>query len=172
MAIMQTEVVPCSLKDSKEEAVQKRVSIRLMKEDDFIEKHASGTLRKNKRLGFTWRSQYLHERSAFEFGYPFECMPRNRVTFGDPYTEGDEKSLTEAGWHIDRYLTMSLFPEDYFEAKYISLEYPTNTFCREGVGIIVRQTSAPWVPSGFLLFAIVAEYDRPNRKWLEAVNPS
>lgn len=173
MAIMQTEVKSMTKNGDKDllALVRKRIAVRMMSESEFIETHASGTLRKNKRLGFTSRSQYLHERAAFEFGYAFECTARNRVTFGDPFTEGDCKPLTEAGWHIDRYLTMSIFPEDYFEPKYIIVE-DSDGSRREGVGIIVRQTSAPWVPSGFLVFAIIAEFNKAKGEWLPAVNPS
>ena len=49
-----------------------RVTLRLMTAEGFIDKHASGTLRKNKALGMAWRAQYLEERTAYEFGWGFE----------------------------------------------------------------------------------------------------
>lgn len=149
----------------------KVVGLRQMDAETFVEKHASGTLRKNKRIGMVWREQYLHERAAYELGWAFECLPRSRVTFGDAYTEGDVKPLTEAGWHIERYLVRSIFPEDQLEAKYVNVEYKDGKK-REGIGMIVRQTSAAFVPGGHLVFAIVAEYDPVRRVWLEAVNPA
>src|SRR4051794_16722101 len=103
--------------------LRRRVAMRQLEADQFIERHASGTLRKNKRLGMAWREQYLEERMAYEFGWGFECQPRSRVTFGDAYTESNCGPVTEAGWHIERYLEMSVFPEDCFEAKYINVEY-------------------------------------------------
>ncbi len=168
---MQTDVTECSLYSSTLPAIKKRVAIRMMTDDEFIEQHASGTLRKNKRLGFGWRSQYLVERSAFEFGYPFECLQRTRITFGDAISEGDCHPVTEAGWHIDRYIAMSVFEEDFFEPKYIIVEY-ANGKRKEGIGIVVRTTSAPWVPDGYIVFAIVTEYDDVAKKWLDARNPS
>jgi hypothetical protein len=151
-------------------AMANRVAIRTMEADSFIERHASGTLRKNRRLGMVWRDQYLHERVAYEFGWEFECLPRSRVTFGDAYTEGDTPSLTEAGWHIERYLELSPFPEDQFQTKYINVEYKDGA-AREGVGMVVRQTSAAWLPAGQLVFAIVAPFDPVKKVWLPARNP-
>ncbi len=152
-------------------AFEKRLSIRQMSAEEFVENLASGTLRKNRKIGMAWQSQYLEERTAYEFGWTFECVPRSRVTFGDAITEGDCHSITEAGWHCERYTRMSLFPEDKFEVKYINVEYANGTR-REGIGLIVRQTSALFVPNGHLVFAIVAEFNPVRKEWLEARNPS
>ena len=168
---METRVVPLSPVLLEVEPLRRRVGLRTMSDDAFIEQHASGTLRKNKRIGMAWREQYLAERTAYEFGWCFECLPRSRVTFGDAYTEGDVHAITEAGWHIERYLVRSIFPEDQLEAKYVNVEYKDGKK-REGIGMIVRQTSAAFVPGGHLVFAIVAEYDPVRRVWLEAVNPA
>jgi hypothetical protein len=167
---METKIVPIDSAVASCPPLGRLVAVRSMDADAFVEKHASGTLRKNKRIGMVWREQYLHERAAYEFGWAFECLPRSRVTFGDAYTEGDVKALTEAGWHIERYLELSVFPEDQFEAKYINVEYKDGAK-REGVGIIVRQTSATFVPSGHLVFAIVAEFDAGAKSWRDAINP-
>ena len=167
---METKVVPIDPAIAACKPLERIVSLRQMDADNFIERHASGTLRKNKRIGMVWREQYLHERAAYEFGWAFECLPRSRVTFGDAYTEGDVKPLTEAGWHIERYIEMRVFPEDELEAKYINVEYKDGVL-REGVGMVLRQTSASFVPSGHLVFAIIAEFDAKTKQWLEAVNP-
>lgn len=167
---METRVVPIDLVICACEPLKKLVALRQMDADTFVEQHASGTLRKNKRIGMVWREQYLHERAAYEFGWAFECLPRSRVTFGDAYTEGDVKPLTEAGWHIERYMQMCVFPEDELEAKYINVEYKDGA-TREGVGMVVRQTSATFVPGGHLVFAIVAEFDPKTKQWREATNP-
>lgn len=167
---METRVVPIDPVVAACAPLARLVAVRTMDADTFIERHASGTLRKNKRIGMVWREQYLHERAAYELGWAFECLPRSRVTFGDAYTEGDVKALTEAGWHIERYIELSVFPEDQFEAKYINVEYKDGV-TREGVGLIVRQTSAVFVPAGHLVFAIVAEFDPKTKQWHDAVNP-
>jgi hypothetical protein len=142
-----------------------------MPDEEWIDRFASGTLRKNKRLGFSWRGQYVHERIVFEFGWLFECVPRSRIMWGTPITDGDCKPLTEAGWHIDRYFSMSIFPEDLFEAKYISVSDSDGQPDREGVGIIVRQTSVPWVPAGHMVFAIVAQFNKQLEAFMPAGNP-
>lgn len=151
------------------ERLAKRSMIRSMPENEWIEEHASGTLRKNKRIGFSYRLQYLAERVAYEFGYGFEILPRSKIAFGDPLTEENCGAITEAGWHIERYINMDIFG-DYMEAKYI---YATERDGKvtEGLGIIVRETSAPWVPAGHIIFAIIAEFDTVKKVWKDAINP-
>lgn len=150
-------------------APKRRADVRALTADEFIERHASGTLRKNKRLGFAWRGQYLHERVAFEFGWGFEILPVSRVTFGDARTEGDCSAITEAGWHIDRIMSLSSFEEDVYQTKYVQIETPEGR--REGIGVVLKETSAPWVPAGHLVFAIIAEYDPKTHDFLCAQNP-
>jgi hypothetical protein len=145
-----------------------RTRARLMSEDEFIEQHASGTLRKNKRLSFHYKKQYLHERTAFDFGWGFECIHESHINWGQPITEGDCSAITEAGWFIDRYQFMA-FPGDEFEAKYIQVSSPDET--KEGVGIIIRRTSAPYVPDGHVVFAIIAKVNPITHQYEDAVNP-
>lgn len=151
------------------QGLRNRTAIRELMEEQWIENHASGTLRKNKRIGFSYRIQYLSERVAYEFGYGFEILPRSQIIFGDPITEGDCHSITEAGWHIERYMALDIF-NDHVEAKYINASYRDNSV-REGVGMIVRATSATWVPAGHIVFAIVAEFDPIRKQWKDARNP-
>lgn len=153
----------------RETNVTSLINIRDLSEADFIDRHASGTLRKNKRIGFAYRSQYLAERVAYEFGYEFEILPRSQVTFGDPITEENSSAVTEAGWHIERYMSRNPF-DDYFEAKYIHVTERDESK-REGIGIVVRETSAMWIPTGHLVFAIVAEFDMVKKVWKNAINP-
>jgi hypothetical protein len=167
---VETQIVPVDERVIASPALARRLALRTLDADGFVERHASGTLRKNKRLGMVWREQYLEERIAYEFGWEFQCLPRSRVTFGDAFTEGDNHALTEAGWHIERYLELSVFPEDQLETKYVNVEYKDGT-TREGVGLIVRQTSAGWVPTGHIVFAIVAAYDPVKQVWHPAQNP-
>jgi hypothetical protein len=168
---METLKVPLDPEIRNCPALKNRVVLREMNAEDWIVRHASGTLRKNKEVGMAWRAQYLEERIAYEFGWCFECLPRSRVTFGDAYTEGNCQPITEAGWLCERYISMLIFPEDHCEVKYINADYGDDEV-REGIGLIVRQTSAPWVPDGHIVFAIVAEFDPVRRKFKRAQNPS
>lgn len=152
-------------------ALAQRLQIRRMSAEDWVEAHASGTLRKNKRVGMSWRSQYLEERTLFEFGWTFQLLPKSRITWGVPITEGDNPSVTEAGWHIERYIALRAFPEDRFEAAYLQVE-PDNGKRVEGIGLVVRETSAAWLPGGHLAFALVAQYKKRKKTWLPAQNPS
>lgn len=171
METERVEMNPDLLRVSRQiETLFKRVNVRQWTEDEFIENVGSGTLRKNKQLGMRWVSQYREERVCYEFGWEFEILPTSRVTFNDALTEGDCKSLTEAGWHAERYLRFSVFPNDHFEVKTIIVEYEGGVR-KEGVGIVVRQTSAQWIPKGHIVFAIIAEYDPRNRCYLPSNNP-
>lgn len=49
-----------------------RIKLRQMTKSQFIEEKASGTLRKNTKVGMNNVIQYLAERAAYEFGYGFE----------------------------------------------------------------------------------------------------
>lgn len=167
---METQVVNISEAAVKSPALAGRIKIREMPATAWVDEFASGTLRKNKRIGFAWNSQYLHERVAYEFGWTFEMLPRTQVIFNDPITEGDCKPLTEAGWFIERYKSLSVFPEDTFETKYILVENRDGTR-REGVGIVVTQTSAFWIPKGHIVFAIVAEHSKTLKNFRDARNP-
>lgn len=168
---METEVVNTSAEVVNSPALKERLRIRDMGSSEFIEEKGSGTLRKNKRLGFAWQKQYLHERLCYEFGWLFESLPRTQVIFNDPITEGDCKPLTEAGWFIERYISMNVFPEDKFEVKYILVENRDGTR-REGVGIVIKQTSASFIPKGNVVFAIVAEHSKTLKDFRDAKNPS
>ena len=169
---METKKVPLSEAAAASPAMTSRVAMRTKSADAWIEDHASGTLRKNKRIGFKWKSQYLHERICYEFGWLFESMPASYVTFNDPITEGDCHAITEAGWHIERGLTMWPFPEDVFETKYIEVSDDKEaTKKRAGVGVIVKQTSAPFVPESHLVFALIADWDPVAKDWINHGNP-
>lgn len=167
---METLIVPINQKLVDSGLLQNLIKQRTMSAEDWVETHASGTLRKNKRLGMTWRAQYLEERTAYQFGWEFQIQPRSRIMFGDAFTEGDASAVTEAGWHIERYLESKVFEEDFYQCKYINVAYSDGT-SKEGIGIVVRQTSAQWVPSGHIVFAIVAEFDKASGEWMHAQNP-
>ncbi|HMU80404.1 MAG TPA: HAD hydrolase family protein [Microthrixaceae bacterium] len=64
----------------------------------------------------------------------------------------------------------TLFPEDRFETAYLQVE-PEHGKRREGIGIVVRETSASWLPPGHLVFALVAEFKKRKGLWLPAQNP-
>mgnify|MGYP000888473030 FL=1 len=135
--------------------------------EDWMDIHASGTCRKNARLGFAYKQQLLHERVAWEFGYAFNLCPTSRITTGIPLTEGDCKPVTEAGWHIDRLLSRNPFPEDVYTVAYIYISGPDGN--REGIGVVLETTSAPFIPNGHTVYAIIAEYDPIKKVWLQAV---
>ena len=139
-----------------------------MTEDEFINNHGSGTLRKNKRLGFHYKKQYIHERVAFDFGYGFECIHETYVNWGQPMTEGDSHPITEAGWFADRYQFFA-FPGDEFETKHLEISVANETV--KGVGIIIRKTSAPYIPEGNVVLALITKENPVTHLYEPAVNP-
>ncbi len=164
-----TEIIPAPSAEAIGQAFLPRLAMRNMSIDEFIETRGSGTLRKNAAIGMNTTSHALHERVAYEFGYAFEALPERFVAWGEARSEGDCKPITEAGWHVERYASVSLFPGDEIECKFIEAE--VDGVRREGIGIVVRKTSAPWLPRGYIVFSIIAEYSREKGVWLPAVNP-
>lgn len=164
---METQIVSLRTGCVREE----RVKFRTMSEADFIENYASGTLRKNSRLGFRYKTQYLHERVVFEFGWTWEIVPSSRLLWNDAMTIEDCKPITEAGWLCERYILMRSFEEDKFLTKYLNVEYEDGSK-KEGVGLILLETSALWIPRGHVLFAIVAEYCPSSGEYLKVENPT
>jgi hypothetical protein len=146
--------------------------IRNMAYDEWVCNYASGSLQKAKKLGFSFRPLYLEERVAHEFGWGFKIAPRSRLTFGDALMEGDNSSLTETVWHSCRIIDRNQFPDsDVYEVKYINA-YESDikeASAYEGVGLILRQTSAKWLPTGHIVYAIIAEWK--NNRWERAQNP-
>jgi hypothetical protein len=167
---MQTEVVPVSDDVKGSPALKRLLEQRTMSEESFVERFSSGTLRKNRRLGFAWRSQYLEERISYEFGYSFRCAPKSYLTFGDAFTEGDCPQITEVGWVLDRYLARHPFPEDRFQVKYIKLDGQNGPIA-EGIGLVLFETSAPFIPAGHVVFAIIADWDVARKTFREHLCP-
>jgi hypothetical protein len=136
-------------------ALEKRIKQRNKTAEEWIEEHASGTLRKNKKLGFAWKNQYLHERVAYEFGYIWEAISSSRVTLGKPVTMGDCKPITEVGWHSERYMELNLF-SDKFALFYVTIS-DTDEITREGLALVCLETSAKWVGENKVLLALMTE---------------
>ena len=141
--------------------------IRTMSQETFIQRYGSGTLGKSARLGFNVYEAYLSERTRFEFGCGFIIVPRSRVTYSDIKLVPSH-ALTELGWHAERMIELRPFWSDTFVCKQFEVEFGDGTI-HEGAGILVAQTSAPWVPNGYMILSIVA----PNvgGKYMAAINP-
>ena len=137
---------------------------------DWIEAHASGTLRDNRELGFVWSIQCLSERLAYTFGYGFSAHKGHLATFNDAISECDERAYTLAGRWAKRYLAKSLFKEDYFQLKYVVLKDDTGRREWEGLSLVLRQTSAQFIPPETLVFAKIAQFFPDSGTWGLAVN--
>lgn len=164
---MQTEKVP--LKESLN-LPSHILNLRNMSEDEFIQTLGSGTLRDAKEFGCAYSQLYRHERVCFEYGSGFEILPSTRIMFNILNAEGDCPPVREAIYSAKRAIRSRIFLEDYYELKYINITESDGTV-REGAGLILRETTSPWIPSGNIVFCIVAEYDTKTKQWKEAVNP-
>lgn len=158
---------------SNTEAAMPYADVRASSESLWIERHASGSLRKAKALNLSYRQLYLIERCTHDFGWGFQILPRTRITFGDALMEGDCHPLTETCWFSERLMAMNRFPDsDIYQVKYIKVHEGTDTsgdISMEGAGVVVRSSSALWIPSGHVVFAIIAE--SRNGEWMTAQNP-
>lgn len=155
---------------ARKHAVAARIAVRQKGEDEWIDTHASGSLRKAHRIGFASRKMYLHERTAHEWGWGFECAPSGNLLAGTPLMEGDCPPLTEAAWHIERYLTLGLFGGDEMVASYLQITEADGKK-REGVGLLLTKSSAEWLPERHAVFAIIAPFDPLTGRYLPAQNP-
>lgn len=131
----------------------------------------SGTLKKNASIGFRYQSQLEHEALAQTMGWGFEAIPTSYLTFNDALTEGDCHSITEVGWHVDRLLNIHPFSEDIFELKFINIQDQEGNLLRQGIGIIVKETSIQWIGNGKLVIALLTEYSIKDKDWTPALNP-
>lgn len=139
---------------------------------DFeLKDRLSGTLKKNASIGFKYINQLNEEAIAKTLGWGFESAPTTYITFNDAITEGDCHSLTEVGWHVDRMLNIHVFEEDIFSLKYIVVQDFEGNIIKQGVGVILKETSISWIMKGHLVFAILTEYDNKTKSWTECINP-
>lgn len=146
------------------------VEKRTMSNSEFIEMHGSGTLRDNKNLGFVWSIQNLSERIAYTFGYGFGAYKSHNVVFNDSISECDETAYTMAGRWFKAYQAKKLFEEDYFEIKYVIIKDDNDKKVWEGIGVIIRETSATFIPDNTIVIAKVARFDPEKQVWEAPVN--
>lgn len=149
---------------------QRIIVARTMSHSDWINEHGSGTLRDNKELNFVWSIQCLSERVAYTFGYGFSAYKSSLVTFNDSISDCDELAYTLSGRWMKAYLAKNLFPEDYFELKYIIIKDEQDKRVWEGIGVIVRESSATFIPDSTLVLAKVVRYNTVEHKWEEPIN--
>lgn len=166
---MKTEKVSIS-KEAVDSLPARIIENRSQGNAQWIEEHGSGTLRDNKGLDFVWSIQCLSERLAYTFGYGFSAHKSHLVTFNDTISECDEPAYTLAGRWTKRYLAKVLFPEDYFEVKYVIVKNEEGGREWEGIGLIVRQTSAQFIPDNTMVVAKIARFDPKVGKWDLAIN--
>lgn len=164
-----TDIIQIPNEEILNKWMEHRLKVRNMSMDEFIENYGSGTLRKNKRIGMNVSSHSLSERAHYEFGAYFECLPERFITWGEARSEPDCSPITEVGWYTERYANLCLFPGDEIEVKYITVEAP-GEIKREGIGLIVRKTSAHWVSKGFTVFAFITIYNPTIHDFEEARN--
>jgi hypothetical protein len=145
------------------DVVDKREIIRNMSEEEFIEKHGSGTCRKNKRVGLLYKKHYLEERVAFEFGYGFKIEKIGNITLGFANSEPDCHPITEVGWFADRWKNWCAFDNDDIEVKYIIEKDGT-----QGVGFVVN-SNAHWIPKNHIIYCIISKCKKDIFK--KAKNP-
>ncbi len=141
--------------------------MRDLSREAFIEQHGSGTLQKSARLGINVDEAYLQERVQVEFGIGFEITKRSWVVYTDLMLEPCQ-AMTELGWHAERMIELRPFESDVFLCKEFVVQN-ANGASRRGAGIWVKETSAPWLPAGHMVFAMLTE--RTDKGYGPARNP-
>lgn len=165
---MKTEIVDLSEASKK---LPKRIQdARSCSNDDFLELHASGTLKTNHELGFVSSIQMNSERLAYAFGYGFTYARASLVGFGEPISECDENAYTLMGRYFKRYKEKRLFQEDEYTVKYLQVRDENGVVQWEGLGVVVEKTSAKCIPKNSLVYARVCEYNTKTHKWEKFVN--
>lgn len=164
------KTVKVNMSEKSKSLPQRIIDARTISNSEFIELHGSGTLRDNKGLGFVWSIQCLSERLAYTFGYGFSAFKSHNVVFNDSISECDENAYTLAGRWFKAYQAKKLFDEDYFEIKYVIVKDDCDKKVWEGIGVIVRETSATFIPDNTLVVARVCEFKAKEQSWSEPVN--
>lgn len=164
------KTVKVEMSEKSKQLPARIIAPRTMSNAQFIENHGSGTLRDNKNLGFVWSIQGLSERIAYTFGYGFGAFKSHNVVFNDSISECDEVAYTMAGRWFKSYQAKKLFEEDYFEIKYVIIKDDTDKKVWEGIGVIVRETSATFIPDSMIVIARIARFDPVKQVWEQPVN--
>lgn len=144
-------------------------NLRKMTKKEFIKSLGSGTLRKSKKIGIDVEDLYWEERIAYEFGWEFMNLDSEFVSLKEVSALGDNKGITELGWHSDRYAERIPFEEDKIKVKDILYTLDEGLTYERGLGIVITQTSLE-IPENQTIFAIVVPQDE-NGEWGEAQNP-
>jgi hypothetical protein len=165
---MKTVIIPLS--EQSQQLPQRIIEKRTMSNTDFIKNHGSGTLKDNKDYGFIWSIQCLSERLAYTFGYGFTAQKSHLVVFNDSISECDETAYTMSGRWFKAYQSKKLFNEDYFEIKYVSIKNEDGSKNWEGIGVIVRETSATFIPDNIIVVAKVCQFNHHTQQWEKPVN--
>jgi hypothetical protein len=148
--------------------IKKRVALRFLSDDEWIEKHASGTLRHSKNLGLNYSDLYFHERIAFEFGATFTSQNKGLVSMSPLVIEGDCHPLTEFGWYVRKYLLHNIFDEDKFVPCKILVSKMGGA--DEGAALVCTHSSAPWLPTNHVIYCMISSLI--DGVWQEAVSPA
>lgn len=167
---MTMHTVKIEMSEASKALPKRIIEPRLMSNSEFIEEHGSGTLRDNKDIGFVWSLQCLSERLAYTFGYGFSAHKAHLVMFNDSISECDERAYTLAGRWFKAYNNKKLFSEDYFEIKYAAIYDEGRNLQWEGIVVIVRETSASFIPQNTMVLAKVVEYQSSKGAWATPVN--
>lgn len=92
------------------------------------------------------------------------------MVFNDSISECDEVAYTLAGRWFKAYQAKKLFEEDYFEIKYVIVKDEQDHKVWEGIGVVVRETSATFIPDNTIVIAQVARFDPHTQTWDQPVN--
>ncbi len=149
--------------------------ISTISKEDFINMHASGTLRKGSSLGMLNVDMLIEEYVAYMFGYEFMAVPSSRVTIGEICIEGDQKEFTEFCWHTERAKTMFFNAGDVIPC-YATYEDPEGNKT-EGMAILINLKEEFYsnlritIPKGRKILAFVSVFNQKEHCYESASSP-
>lgn len=175
---METKIQPLSdyWKNCESKGIKNQITMRTTPLQEWLthpllKDRLSGTLKKNASVGFKYLEQLKNEAICQTLGWGFQIMKSTYITFNDAITEEDCPPLTEVGWHTDRLLNIHPWEEDEFVLKYIIVQDKRGQIQKQGVGVVVKQTSIQWIGSGNLVFALLTEYNPISEEGSPCTNP-
>ena len=145
------------------------LGLRFVPDDVFIAQYGSDYLKHAKATGIGCRDLCLAERVRFVFGRPFECLPSTQVMKGRQIAIEGYDQVAEATSLINK-LRVHSFLGDTYDPCFLDASYRDGTK-KLGFGVIVKETSAHFIPRGYVVFVIITEYDGTDHSWKPVVNP-
>ena len=125
---------------------------------EWMRHYGSGTLLRATQEQLAWNELYLHERTAFEFGYGFNLVHSSRFNRGKPLASGDDAATTETCWWARALRWRATRDKRPATITVMHGSVTDGEETHTGFGILYEPEVMPsWVPSGRVLWAFTTD---------------